>query len=90
MLVNMSAIFSIVVVFFFVGQPRTDAGLLIGLVFGADVGFVGKLLDWGVRGEAEVTGAHEVLAGGVVSGDALRVADEVAAGGAGDGAGLWL
>ena len=55
----------------------------------ADVGFVGKLLDWGVRGEGEVTGAHEVLAGGVVAGDALCVAGEVAAGGAGDGLRLW-
>mgnify|MGYP007112536863 FL=1 len=58
-------------------------------MFGADVGFVGKLLDWGVRGEAEVAGAHEVLAGGVVAADALCVADEVAAGGAGDGLWMW-
>ena len=62
---------------------------LIGLVVGADMGLVGKLLDWGVWGESEGAGAHEVFAGGVVAGDALCVADEVAAGGAGDGLRLW-
>lgn len=62
---------------------------LIVLVLGADVGVVGELFDRGVRSEAEGAGAHEVDVGVDIVGGAGGVADEVAAGGAGDGLRLW-
>ena len=53
------------------------------------MGVVGELFDGGVWGEAEVTGAHEVDVGVDIVGWAGGIADEVAAGGAGDGIRLW-
>ena len=61
-------------------------GGLLGLVVRAEAGFVGEdFAGAGVVGvAADVGGAHEVDVGVDVVGDAGGVADEVAAGGAGD------